>query len=53
MKPMITATGVPTVWLALLTFMEAHGLKGFNSFKMAVIGGAAAPRSMIEAFEKK
>jgi len=46
------SAGVPTVWLALLTYMEAHGLKGFDTFRMAVIGGAAAPRSMIDAFER-
>lgn len=45
--------GVPTVWLSLLSFMEARGLRGFTTFRMAVIGGAAAPRAMIEAFEKK
>ncbi len=44
--------GVPTVWLALLSHLDAHKLK-FTTFKMAAIGGAAPPRSMIEALEKR
>jgi hypothetical protein len=32
--------------------MDANGLT-FSTFKLAVIGGAAAPRAMIDAFEKK
>ena len=40
------------MWLALLAYMEEAGLT-FRTMKMAGIGGAAAPRSMIEAFEFK
>jgi fatty-acyl-CoA synthase len=47
----ITA-GVPTVWLGLLGYMGEHSRRGFSSLKMLVIGGAAAPRSMIQAFER-
>jgi len=43
---------VPTVWLALLQYLEKTG-KTLPDMKRVVIGGSAAPRSMIEAFEKK
>ncbi|GFR40470.1 hypothetical protein Agub_g1033 [Astrephomene gubernaculifera] len=46
------SAGVPTVWLALLAHCEAAGLR-FSSLRMAVIGGAAAPLAMVEAFELK
>ncbi|KAG2441432.1 hypothetical protein HYH02_010020 [Chlamydomonas schloesseri] len=46
------SAGVPTVWLALLNHCEEQGLT-FSSLKMVAIGGAAAPLSMIEAFEVK
>jgi fatty-acyl-CoA synthase len=49
----VTATaGVPTVWLGLLQYLEANGLV-LNHLKRLVIGGAAVPRSMIEAFEAR
>ncbi|MEM6482644.1 MAG: long-chain fatty acid--CoA ligase, partial [Pseudomonadota bacterium] len=46
-----SAWGVPTIWAGLLQEIERRGEppKGFAS---VVIGGSAAPRSMIEAFEK-
>jgi len=44
------AQGVPTVWLGLLNHMRAQGRKP-NSLRRVVIGGSAAPESMIEAFE--
>jgi fatty-acyl-CoA synthase len=43
--------GVPTVWMMLLQHMEKNRLK-FSSLKRLVVGGSAAPRAMIEAFEK-
>jgi fatty-acyl-CoA synthase len=43
---------VPTVWLALLQYLEKTG-KTLPDMERVVIGGSAAPRSMIEAFEKK
>ena len=42
--------GVPTVWMALLTHMRQHGLR-FGSLKRVIIGGSAAPESMIRAFQ--
>ncbi len=46
----ITA-GVPTVWLMLLDYMQREN-KTLSTVKRVMIGGAAAPRSMIEAFER-
>ncbi|MBV9330314.1 MAG: long-chain-fatty-acid--CoA ligase [Alphaproteobacteria bacterium] len=43
---------VPTVWLALLQYLEANALK-LSTLKKVLIGGSACPRSMIETFEKK
>jgi acyl-CoA synthetase (AMP-forming)/AMP-acid ligase II len=45
------SAGVPTVWLMLLQHMREHGLK-LPHMSRTVIGGSAAPRSMIETFEK-
>jgi len=47
----ITA-GVPTVWLMLLQYM-AQEKKRFSSLKRVMIGGAAAPRAMIDTFENQ
>jgi 3-(methylthio)propionyl---CoA ligase len=47
----VTATcGVPTVWLGLLNHWREHAT-GVPTLKQVGIGGAAPPRSMIEAFE--
>ncbi len=43
---------VPTVWLAALNYLEETG-KTLPALKKVLIGGAAAPRAMIEIFEKK
>lgn len=49
----VTATsGVPTVWLGLLNHWKANDIKP-RSLKKVVIGGSAAPKAMIEAFEKE
>jgi fatty-acyl-CoA synthase len=48
----VTVTaGVPTVWLGLLNYMKANGLK-FSSLRRAVVGGSAAPPAMIRQFEE-
>ncbi|HET6265140.1 MAG TPA: 3-(methylthio)propionyl-CoA ligase [Usitatibacter sp.] len=44
--------GVPTVWLALLQHMEKNSLTP-STLKRVVIGGAAAPPSMIRAFRER
>jgi fatty-acyl-CoA synthase len=41
---------VPTVWLMLLQHLEANKLK-LPHLKKVVIGGSAAPRAMIKAFQ--
>ena len=43
------SAGVPTVWLGLLQYLEANKLT-LNHLKRMVIGGAACPRALIEAF---
>lgn len=42
--------GVPTVWMGLLAEIKAKG-SAPKGLKDVVIGGSAAPRSMIETFE--
>ncbi|MBE7637920.1 long-chain-fatty-acid--CoA ligase [Sneathiella sp. P13V-1] len=43
------SAGVPTVWLMLLGYVKENNLR-FSSMNRTVIGGSAAPRSMIETF---
>ncbi len=43
---------VPTVWLGLLQHLRAESNKKLPYMQRVVIGGSAAPQSMIEAFEK-
>ncbi|MBQ0932234.1 fatty-acid--CoA ligase [Ideonella sp. 4Y16] len=45
------SAGVPTVWLGLITFMKANGLK-FSSFKRTVIGGSACPPAMMKTLQE-
>jgi acyl-CoA synthetase (AMP-forming)/AMP-acid ligase II len=45
-----SAWGVPTVWLGLLAEIQAKGRRPHN-FNEVIIGGSAAPRSMIAQFE--
>jgi len=46
------ALGVPTVWLALLQYTEKAG-KRLDKLIRSIVGGAAVPRAMIEAFRDK
>jgi fatty-acyl-CoA synthase len=49
----VTCTaGVPTVWAMLLQYLEKEQ-RTLTSLERLVVGGAAAPRSMIEAFESR
>ncbi|MEO0344728.1 MAG: 3-(methylthio)propionyl-CoA ligase [Pseudomonadota bacterium] len=43
------ALGVPTVWLALLDYCETAGVR-LDTLERTLVGGAAVPASMIEAF---
>jgi len=44
------SAGVPTIWFGLLNHLAETG-KRLATLRRVVIGGAAAPRSMIDAFE--
>jgi len=46
------AAGVPTLWLGLLGLMEKERYD-LSSLRDMIVGGAAAPQSMLEAYEKK
>jgi fatty-acyl-CoA synthase len=43
------SAGVPTVWQALLGYVEANGLK-FSTMRRSVIGGSACPQAMLRKF---
>jgi fatty-acyl-CoA synthase len=43
------AAGVPTVWLALLDYLDANGL-GLGTLKRVIIGGSAMPERMLHRF---
>ena len=45
------SAGVPTIWMMLLAYMKENNKK-LTSMKRTVIGGAAAPKAMIAAFEE-
>ncbi len=44
--------GVPTVWINLLPLLET-GRYDVSSIRAMAVGGSAAPKSLIEAYEKK
>jgi acyl-CoA synthetase (AMP-forming)/AMP-acid ligase II len=44
------SAGVPTVWLGLLNFMKANGLR-FGTFRRTVIGGSACPPAMMKSLQ--
>lgn len=46
------AMGVPTVWLALLNYLEEAG-KTVSSLDRMVVGGSACPAAIMEAFREK
>jgi fatty-acyl-CoA synthase len=46
------AAGVPTLWLGMLALLERERYD-LSSVRMMIVGGAAAPQWMIEAYEKK
>ncbi len=45
------AAGVPTIWTSLLSHIRANNVS-LPAFTRTVIGGAACPASMIDAFEQ-
>lgn len=46
------ASGVPTVWLALLEYLRANDIK-LDTVETLMVGGAATPASMMKAFEEE
>ncbi len=47
------SAGVPTVWLGMLAYMDAHPEIKLPALKTLLIGGSAMPRAMLEVFETK
>jgi fatty-acyl-CoA synthase len=48
------AGGVPTIWLGILALLDANPKKwDLSSLRQMVVGGSAAPASMMEGFEKR
>jgi fatty-acyl-CoA synthase len=43
------SAGVPTVWQALLAYVDAHGL-AFSTMRRTIIGGSACPPAMLRKF---
>jgi fatty-acyl-CoA synthase len=49
----ITA-GVPTIWMGMLQWLDANkGKRDLSCIRSMVIGGSAAPRAMIEAYDRR
>ncbi|MFQ5650025.1 MAG: long-chain fatty acid--CoA ligase [bacterium] len=52
-KVTITA-GVPTIWMGLLKHLDENPKAyDLSSLRLLIVGGSAAPKSMIDAFEKR
>jgi fatty-acyl-CoA synthase len=51
----VTVTGgVPTIWMGILQMLDAKpGAWDLSRIRSMIVGGSAAPRSMIEGFEKR
>jgi fatty-acyl-CoA synthase len=51
----VTLTGgVPTIWMGVLQYLDAHpGAFDLSSIRAMYVGGSAVPQSMIEAFERR
>ena len=46
--------GVPTIWLGILDFLDAHaGEHDLSALRLMVIGGSAVPESLIKAFDER
>ncbi|NNF16837.1 MAG: long-chain fatty acid--CoA ligase, partial [Gammaproteobacteria bacterium] len=46
------AMGVPTVWLALLEYLDANKLK-LDKLQRTIVGGSACPTAIMDAFRDK
>jgi fatty-acyl-CoA synthase len=51
----VTITGgVPTIWLGILQLLDAEpGRYDLSALRSMIVGGSAAPRSLIEGFERR
>ena len=48
------SAGVPTVWLAILDYLDAHpGKHDLSALNYLSVGGSAVPESMIRGFEER
>lgn len=48
------SAGVPTVWLAILDYLDAHpGKHDLSALNYMSVGGSAVPESMIRGFEER
>lgn len=47
------SAGVPTIWMGILMLLESGASYDLSNLRRMVVGGSAAPRSMIAAFQKK
>ena len=46
--------GVPTIWMGVLQYLDANpGTHDLSALRSMVVGGAAIPRALIEAFEER
>ena len=46
--------GVPTIWMGVLQYLDAHpGVHDLSAMRAMFVGGAALPQAMIEAFEQR
>jgi fatty-acyl-CoA synthase len=46
--------GVPTIWMGILQFLDASpGAHDLSALHTMIVGGAAIPQALIEAFEKR
>ncbi|HEX8741308.1 MAG TPA: AMP-binding protein, partial [Casimicrobiaceae bacterium] len=45
------SAGVPTVWLGLIQYMKANGLR-FSTFRETIIGGSACPPAMMRTLRE-
>ena len=43
------SAGVPTIWLALMQYVEQHGLR-FSTMRRTAVGGSAMPATLIAKF---
>jgi fatty-acyl-CoA synthase len=54
-REQVTVTaGVPTIWIGVLQFLDAHpGQYDLSSIRAMYVGGSAVPQALIEAFEQR